>query len=612
MTARRLFTCLLGLLLGLAAWPTVAADQVVSRAYFVDASGQMDFAQVQAQAFTPVGKVVNLGFTRSVLWLRLSIDVRDPAVLLCLNVLPASLDEVSFFTPGQAGAAPPPPVVLSPHDLWEHEFRPPSPGEQVAYLRIRATSAMLVMATIEPDNESPDSKTRKNIIMGLVLGSLAATVLCGLVVYTMHRELLVLAGLGGIAASTVVFLFMFGHLHKLVDPGTGLGSNAFLHAAVVANLLLSLLFLHLLLCKTSLPRWGRRLSALMLTPLLAVPPLYLAVDSQLAMKACALTAVACTVVQFGLALFVQIGRRRPSAVPLLIMLLDLFACRLATNQLGLGSTSDWALDLVAWRAAGAPVYFGVVLAILQWERREAMRRSEAEERKTRQALMVLSGRREIQERFVTTLMHEIKTPLSTIQLAAASLSRSKLPLAAQNPRLQNIQHSIDDLNTIVERYMQVDQFDQGVLTIDKQPFDLLVLLNDLLRSIDNERIGVRGSKQCCVCSDFQSVRVIMLNLLSNALKYSAPGSQVWLTIAAGLREGRPGTRLSVSNQIGPAGAPDPTQLFSRYYRSEGARQMAGAGLGLWLAQATARSIDTELRYWQDQERVTFDLWMESA
>jgi len=612
MTARRLFTCLLGLLLGLAAWPAASADLVVSRAYFADASGEMDFAQVQAQAFTPVGKVLSLGFTRSVLWLRLSIDVRDPSVLLRLSVLPASLDEVSFFTPGQAGAASPPPVVLSPRNLWEHDFRPPSPGEQVVYLRIRATGAMLVKATIEPDHESPDSKTRKNIVMGLVLGSLAATLLCGLVVYTMHRELLVLAGLGAIAASTVVFLFMFGHLHQLVDPGTWLGSNAFLHAAVYANVLLSLVFLHLLLVRASLPGWGHRLSAVMLTPMLAMPPIYVAVDPQLALQGCLLTAVACTAVQFGLALWVQIRRVRLSAAPLLIMLIDLFTGRLAANQLGLVSHSDWSFDLMIWRAAGVPVIFCVVLAILQLERRDAMRRSEAEERKTRQALMVLSGRREIQERFVTTLMHEIKTPLSTIQLAAASLSRSKLPLDAQNPRLQNIHHSIDDLNTIVERYMQVDQFEQGDLAIDKQPFDLLALLNDLLRSIDNERIGVRGSKQGRVCSDFQSARVIMLNLLGNALKYSAPGSQVWLTIGLGLREGLPGTRLSVSNQIGPAGAPDPTQLFSRYYRSEGARQMAGAGLGLWLAQATALSIDTELGYRCEQDQVTFDLWMENA
>jgi hypothetical protein len=40
--------------------------------------------------------------------------------------------------------------------------------------------------------------------------------------------------------------------------------------------------------------------------------------------------------------------------------------------------------------------------------------------------------------------------------------------------------------------------------------------------------------------------------------------------------------------------------------------MAGAGLGLWLAQETARSIGTELHYWCDQNRIHFDLWMESA
>ena len=61
-----------------------------------------------------------------------------------------------------------------------------------------------------------------------------------------------------------------------------------------------------------------------------------------------------------------------------------------------------------------------------------------------------------------------------------------------------------------------------------------------------------------------------------------------------------------------AGVPDPLEVFTRYYRSEGARQVSGAGLGLWLARETARAMGTEIVYSTDAARACFDLWLEVA
>ena len=593
--------------------PAAATDLVVSRAYFLDDSGQMSHEQVQSAAFTPAGKVLSLGFTRAVLWLRLTVDLPPSSPLLSLSVTPASLDEVTLFIPRQSDPGSPAPLALTARNLWNHDWQPDTVGEQVYYLRIRSTSAMTLLAEIKPDTEKPETKIRDNITLGAFLGAMMATMIGAAILYVMHRDPLVLTGIFCVASAMLQILFLHGYLHQVIEHGSWLESNLFFHLTAIANLLLALCFLHLLLLRTPLPRWELRLSRTLIAPMLAMPLVYVFFDPQFAMQVSVAIATISSIVMFMLSLLCQIRQSRPNKYCLLIMLLSAALLKITITTLGIGSdTSDWTYSISLWRILAAPIAFGVVLSILDLERRAVIRQTETRERQAREAFLVLSGRREIQERFVTTLMHEIKTPLSTMQLATASLGRSNRPIEPDNPRLRNIRHSIEDLNTIVERYMQVDQFEQGVAPINRARIEIRDLVQDLFLSIENERITLIGARFGLIHSDFQSVRVILLNLLSNALKYSPPDSMVWLKFKQVQQQGVPGIRISVSNAVGVAGHPDPTQLFSRYYRSEGARRMAGAGLGLWLAQATAKSLGSELGHSRGADEIIFDLWIASA
>ncbi len=604
---------LLCLLLSLLAPPAVAEDLIASRAYLLDYRGTMSYEQVQAAKFTPAGKVVSLGFIRSVLWLRLTVNQPTHIVPLSLGVTPASLDEVTLFLPRQSDSGSPTPLALTARNRWRHDWLPDAVGEQVYYLRIRATGAMTLLAVIESDTQSPETNIRDNITLGALLGALISTMLGCAILYFMHRDLIVLVGIFCTISAMLQILFQHGYLQRIIEHDSWLGSNAFFHMTTIANLLFGLFFLYLLLLRGPLPQWGARLSAALIAPVLAMPLVYVLFDKQFALQASCIIACISSTVMFLQALRCQIRRSRPIVYCLLVMALSAVLFKISATALGLsGNASDWAYSISVWRILGAPLVFATLLTILEVEKRNALRNTQANEQRTRQALLVLSGRRDIQERFVTTLMHEIKTPLSTIQLATASLGRSKLPVDADNPRLKNIRHSIDDLNTIVERYMQIDQFEQGRANIEKSSFEVGALVRELLLSIDNERIDPIGARESRIHSDFQSMRVILLNLLSNALKYSPPKSTVSLKCEPALQQGVPGIRISVSNALGVAGPPDPTQIFSRYYRSEGARRMAGAGLGLWLAQETARSIDTELRYTFFEDMITFDFWMALA
>jgi len=613
MPSRCIWLGLMYFVLSLLATHARADDLIVSRAYFLDDSRTMSYEQVQAVTFTPAGKVMSLGFTRSVLWLRLTVNLPKRGVPLGLSVMPASLDEVTLFLPRQADLVSPAPLALSARNLWNYDWQSDTVGQQVYYLRIRSTGAMTLSAEIKTNTENLELQSRNDITVAALLGSLTSTVLGCVILYFLHREMLALFGIFCTVTTMVQILFLQGFVHRVFEQGSWLASNMFFHVMIMFNLFFCLQFLYYVLLGGHLPRWGRWLSGILTAPVLALPLVYVLFDTLFALQAAAILGIINSIVLFVLALLFLIRWSRPAGYCFLVMALSLSLFRITTSTLGLaGDASEWTYSLSVWRILAPPLAFGVLLAILEHERRIALRQTQLREQTIHQSLLVLSGRRDIQERFVTTLMHEIKTPLSTIQLATASLGRGKSLVEFDNPRLKNIRRSIDDLNTIVERYMQVDQFEQGLVNIEKTSFDVGALLHDVSQSKDNERIAVIGMQECLIYSDFQSLRVILLNLLSNALKYSPPDSAVSFKCEPAQQQGVSGIRFSVSNAVGLGGAPDATQLFTRYYRSEGARRMAGAGLGLWIAQETAKSIDAELRYNHFEDMITFDLWMPFA
>lgn len=112
-----------------------------------------------------------------------------------------------------------------------------------------------------------------------------------------------------------------------------------------------------------------------------------------------------------------------------------------------------------------------------------------------------------------------------------------------------------------------------------------------------------------ILTDSQLFGIIVANLVDNALKYSPADVPVELSFHALEDQERPGIRLLVSNEVGPAGLPDPDRIFTRYYRSAGAYNRTGSGLGLNLCQHLASMINARLTFHARDNRAEFELWL---
>jgi signal transduction histidine kinase len=226
-----------------------------------------------------------------------------------------------------------------------------------------------------------------------------------------------------------------------------------------------------------------------------------------------------------------------------------------------------------------------------------------------------SERRKNQQRFLSMLMHEIRTPLSIIKFGAAALTSSQQARPESALWSQRIDVAIDNITQVIENCTQADQHEEGLI----QPTISQFIVNQEVIKIahsfghssreDGDRISLKieadESTPTWVATDIEYLRLIFFNLLSNALKYSPPHSLVIFSMKQHRTGEHPHVQFEIKNQIGKAGAPDETHVFQRYYRAESAKKFAGTGLGLWLSQSLAEQLGSQISMVRTDQEVVF-------
>jgi signal transduction histidine kinase len=219
------------------------------------------------------------------------------------------------------------------------------------------------------------------------------------------------------------------------------------------------------------------------------------------------------------------------------------------------------------------------LKILEQERVEHLR--ELREKHTQ-----LEELDKLKSRFVSNVSHELRTPLAVIKLYA-TLARKGRP-EKQAYYLKTIEQETHRLETMVENILDLTRLDQRALRIHPESLaaeDVITQVLEVYEETATKR-SIELKKQVQddlprLWADKNHVIQILTNLLDNALKYSAPGGEVW--VAA--REVGSNSRRMVEIAVGDRGtgipAAEQEKIFERFYRgSNNNPGSTGTGLGL--------------------------------
>lgn len=192
--------------------------------------------------------------------------------------------------------------------------------------------------------------------------------------------------------------------------------------------------------------------------------------------------------------------------------------------------------------------------------------------------------------FISIASHELRTPMSALQLQVDMLSR----ILGRDPReaadrapskVEAIRRQIARINKLVDNLLDVSRITAGRLQLELEEVDLSSTLADVVLRFDEEakRSGseVRLSVEGSIVGRWDRMRLeqVITNLLSNALKY---GDGQPVEITAKLEGSR--ARFSVRDHGIGVPTKDQARIFERFERLISDRQVGGLGLGLWIVR----------------------------
>ena len=197
--------------------------------------------------------------------------------------------------------------------------------------------------------------------------------------------------------------------------------------------------------------------------------------------------------------------------------------------------------------------------------------------------------------FVATVAHEVRSPLNAVINSLDLLAASGLPPAQR--KLAEAAHGAGDaLRTLITDLLDIARIDAGRFHLAPEDFALGPLLQAIAEMFHSQAearglaitLGLAPNLPDRLHADPRRLRQVLLNFLSNAVKFSQPGT---IALSAAISEGEPSRRLVLAvTDPGPCiGAEDRARLFQPFERLEAASAsgLPGSGLGLAISQRLA-------------------------
>lgn len=183
------------------------------------------------------------------------------------------------------------------------------------------------------------------------------------------------------------------------------------------------------------------------------------------------------------------------------------------------------------------------------------------------------------------LAHDIRNPLGGISLMAEMLEEEEEP-AERISGLQRIRAAVGSVVSLLNQFLTMQSIETGSIDLNLEPVPLLGLGAKVAETFGPQAArkgqGIRvDGEDLWAVADAKVLTEVLANLVSNALKYSPPGTEVSLRVS---RAGPGSARISVADQGPGLTAQDKARLFQRFSRLSaqptGGEQSVGLGLSI--------------------------------
>ncbi len=190
---------------------------------------------------------------------------------------------------------------------------------------------------------------------------------------------------------------------------------------------------------------------------------------------------------------------------------------------------------------------------------------------------------------VSVVSHELRTPLTVVALSIGMMTE---PGADQQQLIEAAERNVQRMRELVDDMLDLARLESGQTELNIESYNPVQLCRDVCdflqpQAADRQvtvRDAVDGNVPEVIGADGRQLQRAVTNLVTNAIKFSPPGSTVWVV----LRDG--GDRLFIDVADAGPGVPaeEHDRIFTRFYRASNTRdKISGTGLGLPIVRQIA-------------------------
>ena len=607
---KTIFSILL-LLLTLSVRIVSASDGYLqSQAYFEDTTNALTLEQVRQEKFTAYEGWLSQGYRPSTYWIKL--DVRPSDKDLVLRVRPAYVESVQLFDALDSNGTR---VTGSKYRASDAEVRSFNHGfylganthERVMYLKVKSVRTYLLNFEVMPLSDFLDAEHTSSLILVAYIVFVFSLGLWLLGAWLSNREIVLGMFVVQQFISFCHVFFLYGYARILFDHYIDQSViNYFTYLSVVVYPVVGVLANKLLFREYGLKRFYAYLFNGAIGISICVVAILIFGNPGLALKINALLVILAAILFWVTSLFgTGIDGVKNTNLPINILRMYftfnlLMWAMVVFPALGVAPSNELAAhsNIIYSTLSGL-----IFCWILQYRAKFILKNEALKSAALKEEVENERIRREEQGKLMSMLTHEIRTPLSVLKLVVdRKVTGSDLEDYANR--------AVNNIDSIIDKCIQLDRLELNVLQVNKSNFNFLVLLNSIISDgrLD-KRFLIHGHADVNVESDPDIVSIIVSNLLGNAIKYSAPGTDIDIRVDIYEEPESKCLQFSVQNKIGSMGAPDPELAFEKYYRSPAASKISGSGLGLFLVRELVHALQGEVKLSVNDNQITFTVWI---
>lgn len=210
------------------------------------------------------------------------------------------------------------------------------------------------------------------------------------------------------------------------------------------------------------------------------------------------------------------------------------------------------------------------------------------------AVAIMNARLFSQSDLLAEIMHELKTPLMAIRSASELMSRPNFPQEKHAELVQMIRREAIRLSNMTKDFLDFARLESGRVRLKNDDVDLMVLILDVVRIAESQAAArhitittqladelLYTDRQPLLQGDSDRLKQVLLNFVSNAIKYNVENGRISITTHPNDDE----ICIAISDTGRGIAAEDIPHLFERFYRVPNAESSAeGSGMGLAIAK----------------------------